>query len=724
MKFMAFFTPSYSTYRFREALAVAIAVSIALCLCNFFHLQYPFMMLLSIIIAPFLFPHTYMHVGIERIVSAFIPVGICIVLFNTFQSILWITVASFLWIYLMGLCIQKKYFSYLGLLGLITYGIMYSLLYSQPDEVFTFGTWWIVNMTLGAFILFVVKQLFIPSKPYPVLLFEAHIILLKSKKAFEGFQKNTSLGLEMHLLSRLNNLASFALEHEPKKLEYFKYWINSLHTYWSTLLSLSNNLDEFPQDKELLKFETDVIKLLSLLSKKFHSLAIHFERQKYLYIDSENIDLAFESCKNSLNSLRINKTLDKYSNDTTLVIIQTLFQLKRLKKTLFKICESQNKMIQLPFENKKNQARTEKHDWKFTNRELIENIRIPLGILLTILLCESLGLSESTQAMITVTVILVQPNIGKAALQGSMRLIGILIGACLGLIISSIITQMSYFWMLISLYVPSIFLFHYLGYNTRFGYIWIQASLALTLLLTFSDSNAFNYSIIFERIVGCIIGILISITLISFILPRHPLEGLRTQIAYYFQECKLFLTELKNSKEKAYSNSKTFNQLEKINDCQSTTLHEYLFVLGSKKNKDIFFQKLLNEIKNLYIQLQHFEDQSISIINIFSTEQQKEFMSYYNKTIDLCENASQEILLIKVPDKSNEIDPLLESYDKFITSFRQSTTFLDDEKVEELTSLLFTIKLVLKKFSNIHSILYSQRKYVSTFKNKTFFRHS
>ncbi len=324
-----------------------------------------------------------------------------------------------------------------------------------------------------------------------------------------------------------------------------------------------------------------------------------FARKKYTQIKNR-IALDIKDIKNG-KIFRIDKTMrlinilesDANNIDDTDLLMKAsklIYDLNRVISHLQNIytdtinCKKETKKLSIAKKADKKEA-------------IYFSIKTVVSLLITAYLLKALNIPGLYQAWIACLVVIIMPNLGELLFKGLMRLSGIILGGCLGLLIGYISFRLHSPTLLFTLFTIIIFFAARFGLKyQKYEYAAIQFCLIFIMMLFTGGFGQLDFELGYQRFTGLFSGVLIAL-FVSFIFnPKLPSSIINQYIASIFlsliNQMKEFTQKSINREGIDNLNKKLQHEIIQAKNYQHKLSHIYL---GYKKQNT----KLLNSFMNL-----------------------------------------------------------------------------------------------------------------------------
>lgn len=172
-------------------------------------------------------------------------------------------------------------------------------------------------------------------------------------------------------------------------------------------------------------------------------------------------------------------------------------------------------------------------------------IKLIIGVLIGLIVFMVTNLPASAYLVISILIVLVQPNIGRAHLRIRLWFPGVLIGSLWALAGLSVLSVLPHFGIYLVWLLPGLMLAGYLGTGPdRVAYMGIQLAAAMATILGMAVYPIGNVVSAEDRVLGAVVGFMIALPVYHLIWPNHPATMLRRSVAGNLRELQEALTSL------------------------------------------------------------------------------------------------------------------------------------------------------------------------------------
>ncbi len=225
-------------------------------------------------------------------------------------------------------------------------------------------------------------------------------------------------------------------------------------------------------------------------------------------------------------------------------------------------------------------------------------IKLSLAVFVLLLIHLFYGVESSLQSVITVAVILAQPNYGRAEHRGWLRFLGgVIAGGLMGIVGLVILSYVSHFFVLLSYCFVCFFAFGYIALTgERWGYAGLQAAIMLPLILLVANGPVETLTLAGQRFVGVIIGVIIATVIAVLVWPEDPVKHLRQNISSILLDISRWFSRIMNLQRK--NSVKVKHKIEAMLHGHEVLVYDTSQVVGETDKSESFFSlaALVNEV--------------------------------------------------------------------------------------------------------------------------------
>jgi uncharacterized membrane protein YccC len=416
--------------------------------------------------------------------------------------------------------------------------------------------------------------------------------------------------LKLKHFTNLLQVLDYAKAALPSKRCYKNYvhFSIALKTQFNKLKDLQRDLNAL-QGKEIFSQHQEELTnlkicLQELLQQQERSLKKGLDRQCLEGLDLAELEEKINSFEEKIIAIRQQGGFKQFVLKEVFLLFSTIAAFRGAVRDIKHVQQTLSRLV-----NREESAELEKIAAEQEDNSLLpinthamkKSIKLTLAVLIMLFLHYYFGWYSGIQAVITVTVILAQPNFGRSEHRSLLRLLGVLIGGIVGLLMMMVLAQFTHFYMLAIFLFFGIFIADYIALDgEKWGYAGLQAAVMLPLILMISNEPATSMALPLHRFFGVLEGMLIAITIALLIWPENPVKQLKMKIASALRLYLKGFSTLINERGKLSKQLK--RELEKTVQSHEGLLYDAEQVLGRESNSREFIS-LVTSINQLYSNL-------------------------------------------------------------------------------------------------------------------------
>lgn len=512
-----------TTYRLLHSFKISLACLICIVVNNILHLDFSFFSVVSAFVILCLYPTASVAKGLERVIGPTVWVLVIMVLIHyvpywSLYLALMIVVAlvsSYLY--------AAEVFAYANILGGIISIVVLTLGVQSSQAAINAGTDLIKVLVLGVTTALFVQKLIFPHNSYRKFMGElAHVFDYFINKLGTSKSVSSLTFSQITMLFTLVEQCRSDISEKKQSVSKFKAVIYDLKQMYATINALDQKLKAFNNEFSKL-FKQHINTALIDINDNMQALgqAIRLGRP----FRSFNISPAFNRIDELLSKMRDDETTQKYDIYDIVIATDTINAVRHLSDQLYAFTKHYNAALETE-KNIENIAKKKVGKiFPLKIEHIKKAVKLSLGIIILCLLYLYCDWPGGIQAVITVAVVIAQPNVGVGLEKNIQRMEGIILGAAIGIVLALVINALPYYTLYLIIIACSFFLCAYLTFdNPKRVYIGLQAGVIITLIIGFDNGPYIPLQTAFERVIGVFSGGVIAFFIIQTLWPVHPLK--------------------------------------------------------------------------------------------------------------------------------------------------------------------------------------------------------
>ncbi len=464
--------------------------------------------------------------------------------------------------------------------------------------------------------------------------------------------------------------------------------------------------------------------ITSRIKPIFDSLSGHFQRlregiEQKLKLDTVNEELhqSIASLEAGYANMRATKEMADWQYNDILAFGALISTFKSIANELDKMAEVYNKIQERELYDKlihrklprrrDVEEKIKKGKFAIQIESVKQSVKCTLAVILVMLVCFYFNYPGVFAAVFTALVITAQANLGQAHLKERLRFLGCLVGAVYGFLGLVIITQIPHFVIFLSVLFLGLFLAAYISTGSeRVAYGGIQAGFVLPIMLMISNGPVGSLEPAVYRLISIVLGGAISLLVLRFIWPVHPIKQLREKLSFAFTQSGVIfetLVRLKGKNRKEMED--LIVKLATVLPLTTSLLKDAHYMISIKDLHTEEFLEIIESLELIYTELTILDeniyvDFDNSLIETFLTS-----LDSYNDRITACFNeVALRLKSQKHTSHAMDTQLLIEEVDKKLAEFRQkgiTQKFGSDdlERLSVVASCIISISRSLDKIS-------------------------
>ncbi len=510
-------------FLFRHSFKIGLAALIVVICNNFWHLELGFFSLISAFVVLQSFPIATMEKGLERIFGILFWVTMALLIIRYVPYYFLYALLAAIILFITSCLFQLNLLGYANLLGGIIGIIVLVVAVKDPHAGITLGIDAMKTVSLGVGVALLVQALVFPFNAYRKLASELadtlqqlryQFFLVDNKVAPISITKLASLTAlldqcKADILAKNESYTDFrAMLFDIKNLYFKASLLKHIEHH------LTNPLGEL--------FRQDLIHEFESLKHTMRLVEQHIRMNTKIAPPETVINPIINKLKNKLDSLRKEDATVNYELNDVLSIASIINVMQSINETLCALISVFNQA--LAYTHPKRVKKTKAiRNIIYTRRDIKGAIKMAVSMLCLCILYLYAHYPGGIQSIITVMVIIAQPDVGMGAQKNIQRMLGILIGAIIGLLFAVIINALPYFSLFLVIIFFSYALCAYLGVdNPKYTYICMQVGIIIALIIAVNNGPYIDLKISVERVIGVFFGGFIAVFIHHFLWPVHP----------------------------------------------------------------------------------------------------------------------------------------------------------------------------------------------------------
>lgn len=716
-----------SRFRLKHSLKISIASIICVVIVAYWHLIDGFFSVITVLLIMSLYADHAVVKGLERFIGSFIGVILGILFAGLFLELppmyfISLTISLLVCMYLFA----ENRFAYAA----IQCAIMISVTMVTAGELFNLDLSLPIHRVLGIGVGLIVAWFFLYFVWPPRTKEDLDITLLDVFKEcgnlFQGLitlsfssQKPVPSTLSVDTCTHLLNLITLT-KNEQKNRVFPEDLYIKLVAYFNDIFLKYEFLRETLHKGQRFSMEDDISLKINFI---FYSVSEHLKRIGEAIEQNLPVNKVQEDLHQSISwlearyiNMRKNKEMAGWQYTDVLAFGALISTVKGIGNELEKITIAYNniqsgelydKLVHRKLPRRRDvEEKVEKERFEVHIESLKLSAKSTLAVILVMLVCFYFNYPAVFPAVFTALIITAQANLGQAHLKEGLRFLGCVVGAIYGFLGLLIVTQIPHFVIFLSVLFLGLFLASYISSGSeRVAYGGVQAGFVLPIMLMVSNGPIGSLDPAVYRFIGIVMGGAISLLVLRFIWPVHPLKQLRDKLSFACVQSGVIFETLVGLKDR---NRKELENLVVIlaSALPRTTslLKDAHYALSRKDLHTEEFLEIIESLEIIYVELTTLDENiesgfDNSLVNTFLT-----YVEPYNKKITAC-FIEVALNLKSQIDKSHEIDTqlLIEEIDKQLTDFRQKgiTHKFGSDDLERLSLVVSSIINILRSLNKI-----------------------
>jgi uncharacterized membrane protein YccC len=335
-----------------------------------------------------------------------------------------------------------------------------------------------------------------------------------------------------------------------------------------------------------------------------------------------------------------------------------------------------------------------------------QSVKCTLAVVLVMLVCFYFNYPGVFPAVFTALIITSQANLGQAHLKEKLRFLGCLVGAIYGFLALLILTQVPHFAVFFLVFFLGLFLASYISTGSeRVAYGGIQAGFVLPIMLMVTNGPVGSLDPAVYRLISIVMGGAISLLVLRFIWPVHPLNQLREKLSFAFTQSGVIFETLVRLKGKNRKEMEDLTvKLATVLPLTTSLLKDAHYMISIKDLHTEEFLEIIESLEIIYVELTTLDeniygDFDSSLVETFLTS-----LSPYNEKITNCFN-DVAFMLKSQNGKSHGMDTqsLIKEIENQLAGIRQTgiTHKYASDELERLSVVVGCIINILRSLDKI-----------------------
>lgn len=237
-------------------------------------------------------------------------------------------------------------------------------------------------------------------------------------------------------------------------------------------------------------------------------------------------------------------------------------------------------------------------------------IKIVLGVMTGLVVFMISGLPASAYLVVAILIVLIQPNLGKAHLRFRLWFPGVVFGSLWAVLGIMVLSLLPYFAVYLVWLLPGLLLAGYLGVGPdRVAYVGIQIVAAMSVILGMAVYPADNVISAESRILGAVIGFMVSLSIYHVVWPAHPATLLRQNLCRNLRNLFEILSRISQVEadirdpEKEAALSKQVAALKLEIQSNVGLLYDISYMLTARLRPAYDYRALCHQLGLIYMQI-------------------------------------------------------------------------------------------------------------------------
>jgi uncharacterized membrane protein YccC len=450
--------------------------------------------------------------------------------------------------------------------------------------------------------------------------------------------------------------------------------------------------------------------VLDDLSEYFRALSEAIEQKQAVDKIQENLNQSIALLETRYISMRANNEMADWQFADVFAFGALISTIKGIAKELEKMTIAYNniqsgelydKLVHRKLPRRKDvEEKIEKKKFDIHAESVKQSVKCTLAVVLVMLVCFYFNYPGVFPAVFTALIITAQANLGQAHLKEKLRFLGCLVGAVYGFLGLVIITQIPHFLIFLSVLFLGLFLASYISTGSeRVAYGGIQAGFVLPIMLMVSNGPIGSLDPAVYRLISIIMGGAISLLVLRFVWPIHPIKKLKEKLSLAFIQSGVIFETLVGLKVRDHKETKNLVvTLASTLPLTTSLLKDAHYVFTSKDLHAEEFLEIIESLEVIYVELTTLDENTYwdfdnSLIETFFSP-----LASYNEKIAFCFN--EVALRLKSQDgRGHETDAhsLIDEIDKKLAEFRQTgiTHKFGSDDIQRLSVIVSCIMNIL-----------------------------
>jgi len=452
------------------------------------------------------------------------------------------------------------------------------------------------------------------------------------------------------------------------------------------------------------------------LSGYFQRLGEAIEQKRKLDAVNEELHQSIASLEAGYTTMRATKGMAdwKYTDILDFGALISTFkgianELEKMTEVYNKIQESElyDKLVHRKLPRRRDiEEKIRKEKFAIHVESVKQSVKSTLAVILVMFVCFYFNYPGVFPAVFTALIITSQANLGQAHLKERLRFLGCLVGAIYGFLGLVIISQIPHFVIFLSIVFLGLFLASYVSTGSeRVAYGGIQAGFVLPIMLMISNGPIGSLDPAVYRLISIVLGGAISLLVLRFIWPVHPIKQLREKLSLAFIQSGVIFETLVRLKGKNRKEMESLIvKLATVLPWTTSLLKDAHYMISIKDLHTEEFLEIIESLEIIYTELTTLDeniygDFDNSLVEAFLTS-----LAPYNEKITNCFN-EVAFRLKSQKDRSHGMytQLLIEEIDKQLGVFRRTgiTQKFGSDDLERLSVVVSSILSILRSLDKI-----------------------
>jgi uncharacterized membrane protein YccC len=540
-------------FRFKNSIKVALGCLLATLVYNWLAIPLGVFSVISLFVLFSLFYDEPVQKGLERLLGAmvFSALGVlCVDWLYNLPLLYYFVVASVFAV----LCYQyaRKKWPYAMLLGAISWALIVTIGITEPMDVHHLAIGWVLGNALGLLIIALLdyfwplrsRQQFDLALADFIRQSRRHIVIPSGRMAVwshgQVLQKQMAQSLATVPLAQRQDLKlrysrlMLAIERLFSEINAYAELLESLEKLDQAIVSRLLTMTAWAQWLEQI-----AAAIQSGRPESLSLFALARRREQLVYV---------------LWQARSQQALRHVDDEKVAALIAAVGLIDDIYSTSEKIKQCLVAVYHQPMQPDKNKSQVVSSrsvaPCTLDKEAMHQAVKMAVGLVMVLFLSTFFAWPGAVQAMIAMTVMLAQPNLGRAHQRFTRRFLGVLCGSVLGLLGLVLISHYDYFWFLLLFVCLSMGLCSYLAMgDDRVSYFGIQAGVMVPLVMLFHNGPSVDMSLAISRFVGVLEGAAVAAVVGYVLWPKSPLVVFRGQLIHSLEAGRNLLAVLRGQCE-------------------------------------------------------------------------------------------------------------------------------------------------------------------------------